>query len=225
MEHSKAVETNAAERYLLGELTVAERDEFEAHYFDCTVCASDVKSGAALIDNAREIFRTEPVPGRDAKPLRRSRGAWFGWLRPAYAAGALAVLLLTVGYQNFVTIPKLRQAVTEGAQTLPTLSLMTAGTRGEEVATIEVASGKPFGIFLDIPTAGGFVSYVCEVRTEGGEKRLTVPVSAGAARDSVQLLIPGGLLTPGKYVVSVRGTKAGGDEELARYPFRLNAPQ
>lgn len=217
---------NAAERYLLGELSVAERDEFEAHYFDCAVCAADVKSVATLADNAREVFRAEALSGPDVKPVPRLGGSWFGWMRPAYAFSALAILLVTIGYQNLVTIPQLRSSSVQDAQTLASLSLMTAGTRGGQSAEITVARQKPFGIYLDIPAGAGFISYSCEVRTEAGEQKLKVPVSPAQAKDSVQLLVPGGLLSAGNYVVSVRGRKQAdeAEEEIARYPFVLKTP-
>lgn len=226
MEHSKAVEMNAAERYFLGELSVAERDEFEAHYFDCAVCAADVKSVATLTDNSREVFRAEAVPNPDIKPVPRPGGSWFGWMRPAYAFGALAILIATIGYQNLVTIPQLRNSSAQDAQPLASLSLMTAGTRGGQSAEITVAAKRPFGIYLDIPAGAGFMSYTCEIRTETGEEKLAVPVSPEQAKDSVQLLVPGGLLSAGKYVVSVRGRKQAdtAEEEIARYPFILKTP-
>jgi hypothetical protein len=38
MSHDQAVSSQAAERYVLGELTSSERDAFESHFFDCAVC-------------------------------------------------------------------------------------------------------------------------------------------------------------------------------------------
>ena len=39
MEHEQATATLAAERYILNELTAAEREAFEEHYFVCERCA------------------------------------------------------------------------------------------------------------------------------------------------------------------------------------------
>ena len=57
MEHNEAVRTQAAERYVLGELPPPLRDEFEAHYFDCQECAQDVKAVAEFVDNVRAVLR------------------------------------------------------------------------------------------------------------------------------------------------------------------------
>ena len=51
----------AAERYLLGELTDAERDQFEEHFFDCSACADDVR-GTPLPAGARELRQVVTLP-------------------------------------------------------------------------------------------------------------------------------------------------------------------
>src|SRR5205085_12180745 len=130
--HAEAVKENIVEKYLLGELTTSQRNAFEEHYFECTDCAADIKAASVFIDNAREVMRRAPqteVAGREERPQRRG---WFAWLQPAYAVGAMALLLLAIGYQNLVTIPHMkRDAQTTVAQALPTLSLANAGARSE----------------------------------------------------------------------------------------------
>jgi len=56
MDHSQAIETQAAERYLLGELSASEAEDFEQHYFECTDCAEAVESGGVFIANARAVM-------------------------------------------------------------------------------------------------------------------------------------------------------------------------
>lgn len=41
VEHQSAVELRFAERYLLGELSPDETASFEAHFFDCALCADN----------------------------------------------------------------------------------------------------------------------------------------------------------------------------------------
>jgi anti-sigma factor RsiW len=53
MDHREAIRLQAAERYVLGELTKDLRDEYEEHYFDCAECAADVKATAAFVDNLK----------------------------------------------------------------------------------------------------------------------------------------------------------------------------
>ncbi len=56
MDHRDALQRSAVERYLLAELSPAERDEFEEHFFDCAECTSDLKTTAAFLDGARAEF-------------------------------------------------------------------------------------------------------------------------------------------------------------------------
>ncbi len=57
MDHNEAVRLRAVEKYVLGELAPSQRDEFEAHYFDCQECAQDVKAVAEFVDNVRAVLR------------------------------------------------------------------------------------------------------------------------------------------------------------------------
>jgi pyocin large subunit-like protein len=57
MRHSDADRTMATERYLLGEMTNPELDDFEEHMFVCLECAEAVRTGAEFTENARAIFR------------------------------------------------------------------------------------------------------------------------------------------------------------------------
>lgn len=59
MDHDHAVQTHAVERYLLKEMTPAERLEFEEHYFDCVVCAEDLRAAARFIDEAKAVWQDE----------------------------------------------------------------------------------------------------------------------------------------------------------------------
>ncbi len=47
----------ATERYLLEEMTEAESEAFEEHYFNCAECAAEVVAGATFIIGVRAITR------------------------------------------------------------------------------------------------------------------------------------------------------------------------
>ena len=53
MEHQAAVDGRLIERYLLDELSPDETAEFEAHFFECALCADDVCQGAHLAANLK----------------------------------------------------------------------------------------------------------------------------------------------------------------------------
>ena len=57
MEHQSAVELRFAERYLLGELSPEEAATFEAHFFECALCAEEVRLGAHLVANLKAVLQ------------------------------------------------------------------------------------------------------------------------------------------------------------------------
>ena len=229
MNHDEAIRLKAAEKYLLGELSAELRDQYEDHYFGCAECAREVRTGAVFIDNARDVLGSGSVAEAGAKHQpARSGGWWTALLRPAFAVPALALLLLVAGYQNAVTIPHLKTALSQSdvAQTLPSFSLISGNSRGGAPLAISVPAGKPFSLFVDIPPKGSYASYVCEFQTESGTPELSLNVSADEAKRTVQLLIPAGRLTSGKHVLIVRGLDSQGKPDadkigVANYPFSL----
>jgi len=57
MEHEEAVTGDFCDRYLLGQLSEAEREEFEAHFLQCPACAEELRTSAAFIEAWRAVFR------------------------------------------------------------------------------------------------------------------------------------------------------------------------
>ena len=230
MEHVEAVKLNSVERYLLGELTETERDAFEAHFFECVDCAAEVRAAAAFIDNAREIMRRTPARPAIVSHERGRRMAWLGWLQPGYALAMVVILVLAIGYQSLITIPRIkRSSAAAVAQALPTLSLTTSGTRsGTGIPEISLASQTPFGIYVDIPVQGFFTRYSCAIQSNDGKDRFDVNLRPEQVKDTVELFIPGGALRPGLYRLVIFGHSEGKQSpgsEIARYPFMLkNAP-
>jgi hypothetical protein len=230
MNHDEAIRLKAAEKYLLGELNAELRDQYEDHYFGCAECAQDVRTGAVFIDNARDVLGSGSVA--EAGAMHRSApsgGWWTALLRPAFAVPALALLLMVAGYQNAVTIPHLKSALSQSdvAQTLPSFSLISGNSRGGAPLAISVPAGKPFSFFVDIPPKGGYASYACEFQSESGTPELSLNISADEAKRTVQLLIPAGRLASGKHVLVVRGLDSQGKPDadkigVASYPFSLD---
>ncbi|MGC1167666.1 MAG: hypothetical protein WA785_10460 [Candidatus Acidiferrales bacterium] len=232
MEHTEAVQLKAAERYVLGELTGDLRAQYEDHYFGCAECAADLKLAAMFAANTRAELEAEVATARLAAPAvaaRKSAGSgWFaGFLRPSFAVPVFALLLLFAGYQNLIVIPHLKSAAPSAApQTLPSYSLITAGSRGGEPLTITVSANKPFSLYIDIPPEKKFSQYICEVVNASGAIEYSLNISGQEAQNSVQLLMPPATLKPGNYALVVRGlatleAAASSATEVARYPFTL----
>jgi len=238
MDHNQAVNLMAAERYLLGELPPELRDAFEEHMFDCPECAFDIRAGVTFVEEAKlqlpGLTATQPEPARQpvaqtqAKPLKkRFWSGWWGSLfsSPAFAAPVFATLLLVIGYQNLVTVPALRSEANE-PRILPQVALHT-GTRG---ARPVVVADRKQGVLLQVDLPGAtdehiYNTFAIDLYTPQGKLAWTQnfnPSAAGADADSLSLVIPGGGLQAGDYVLVLSGVSASGQHnELQRSIFDI----
>ncbi len=226
MDHSEAVRSKAAERYLLGEMPPAAREEYEDHFFGCVECAQEVRAGAVFIDSARDVLGSEGVSAAPSEVKAKATRKWAWFLRPAFAIPAMALLLMVVVYQNVRTIPQMRSELehSNSAQAVQLFSLLGANSRGGTTPEVAVPNDKEFGFYVDIPPSPQFSSYAIEIQSDSGVTELSAAVSSDEAKQTVPLVIPPARLTPGKYVLIVRGydpSQANAAAEVARYPFTL----
>jgi hypothetical protein len=221
MQHEEAVRTGLTEKYLIGELTPEVRDQFEEHLFDCRECATDLRAAAAFLEHSKTVL-SEPDTPRVPRPAQpeRKRG-WLSWLTPAFAAPALAALLVVVGYQNFVAIPHMKSSQ-NSPELLPALYLVSA-TRGS-APSVAVAQGEAFLVSVDVPADRRFSSYTAELLDPAGSTEWSLAIPADATKDSIPLRIPPVRRGPGAYTLVVHGTAADGSTaEVGRYPFEVRA--
>ena len=218
MEHTQAVETKAVERYLLGEIAPASREEFEEHFFDCKECSEELRIGALFLDTSKEVLATDPGLGRS-----RSAPRWrFQWFQPQYALAACMALLAVICYQNFLVIPKLR--ISSSPQTLALFSLAELGARDVSQAVIAPDHTKPYVLLVDIPADESFSNYLCEILTQNGTKVLSIDVSAADAKKPVPLFVPPSLLKPGPYRLVISGRPVEGTapyREIEHQSFQI----
>jgi len=199
MDHNSAVHSQAVERYLLGEMSADERNQFEQHYFECAECARGVMDGNSLAAGLKESFATRLVPRRNP---------WLWW-SPAFAAAALALVVI---YQNALTIPKLRASIEP--QPLSTTVLRVVRSAAPQVT---LAPGqRVFNLVIDVNTPGLSSSLDCEILGPAGARiwRLSAPLTDG----SVSLLLPASLFPDGDYILVLQP----GNE---RHPFHVARQQ
>jgi hypothetical protein len=119
------------ERYADGQLTAAEAERFEAHYFACDRCWGDLRTVLALRSAAPSAPHRSGSPS--PRPAGPSRLGWHGaprrWIVPTAAAAAI---VLAVG-----------------------LSVLTRGERRENMGSI--VRGAESGLSLTIQRAGDSV--------------------------------------------------------------------
>src|SRR5579872_3901062 len=134
MDHSEASQMEAVDRYVLGDLSVSEVEEFERHFFDCPQCSEELRLLSVLQENARAVF-IEQSPGPRMDPEKQRVSWWTGlasiWRQPWAVAPALAavVLAVLVGYQTGLR----RQS--ETPQPVSSYPLYAA-SRGEETVIL-----------------------------------------------------------------------------------------
>jgi hypothetical protein len=224
MDHAMAVREKMTERYLLDELDAAAREEFEEHFFGCTTCAFDVRSGATFVEQSKAALAGGPMEDSRQPGPAAAKPGWFSWLRPAVVVPGLALLLAIVGYQNLVSFPRLMHKLNSpGVLPFASVNIGTYGSRGP---VITVRDGEDFLVFLRIPPEDEYSSYTADLYDPAGKLEWSVRILATAAQDQWPIHVPGANRAAGSYSMAVHGVAAGGEsKELGRASFELQTEE
>lgn len=222
MDHPHAVEIHAAERYLLGELSASEAEDFERHYFECAACADDVESAGAFIAGSREVLSTTPRPVPQPVPPQKQKPRRFLGLaaRPAFSLATAAALVCAALalYEGAVVIPRLRHSL-DSPVLLPAFEL--AGASRGAVPLIRVSSAAPFlPLSVDVPPDVQTPRYRC-VLAKAGQPVFEVTGPAPAGAQPITVLVPVDRISPGKYELIIYGVNGPDNGRIASYPFQL----
>jgi hypothetical protein len=227
MDHDLSLETKAAERYLLGELPLEEREAFEEHFFECAECAEEVRIGQEFAANAAAVFREQGSPVATSA-RKQERTNWFSWFRPLMMAEAAACLLLAalVGYQNTVVIPGLRALARSGSAGPEVLAsaLLAPSSRGNPRLVSIPAGARFFHLALDLGPAPSFPKYACDLRSSSGASLWNVPLPTLDPAAGLHLLVPAKPFPPGSYDAVLLGIGKGETSELVHYYFDVRRP-
>src|SRR5271169_3738321 len=209
MDHNEAVRLQAAEKYLLGELPKEQHAAFEEHYFDCSACAEEMKATVAFMESSRQVVREEVpehIGAQRLAPVVPRTGGWFGWLRPAFAVPVFAALLLFIGYQNGVTIPKLKNSSYSSmtAQPISSSFQLRGGARGasetgEPTNKVRVRSGEGFTLNFDFTPKGTFAQYDWHLLDPSGRTIRSGQIDGDKENQTVSMTLSGGVKNSGKY--------------------------
>ena len=210
MEHEQAMKTNAAERYLLGELAETEADSFEDHFFDCRACAEDIRQGALMLKAGRQVAiedRQRDDKQRDYEPSRvativpieshpRAR-TWF----PAAAAA-----MLIIGIALPLLVQQWPPAKPRQIEFVPLY--LGGAARGVADENVVPAGHKNLLLQVDVASTTPFPSYVLTVRDERGKSIASKTVPAAQTEEPVPLLLSE--LPARSYVVVIEGVREDG---------------
>ncbi len=204
-EHRAAVESMAAERYVLGEMEPAERDAFEDHFFDCAECSSDVRDETKI---------GAGVTTEEAHTGHRT-GRFNGW------AVAASMLVASLAVENAVLIPRLTHVQTPPAKTEPAGSFAHIvpfdGERGGSVV-IRIHSSDSLILNGPIPPANAHQPiYIFVVRDEAQHTRELNRFAELDTAAPVLITVRPGFLTNGTYTLLLRG----GEREVALSTFTV----
>ena len=217
MDHTAVVRQKITERYFLDELDPQLRDEYEEHYFGCQACAIDVSAGAQFVEQAKSVLaeQLEPIPVR-AAPHPNLGGGWFSWLRPAFAAPALALLLAVVGYQNLRFQSELNRP-----RVLPAVSV-NVGTWGPGGPSTAVSEGEGLLLFVRIPPDGAYTRYAADLYSPSGKLQGSFTIVPAAGQDQWPVTVPGIHREAGTYTLALHGITAAGErKDLGTTSFAL----
>jgi hypothetical protein len=210
MDHELVVRDKLTEKYLLDELDSTMRDEFEEHFFCCQECAVDVAAGNQFVAHSKVVLAKTAEPERVTPAPRGvpTRPAWFAWFRPAFAAPAMALLLVVIGYQNLIQYPQ-REAALRQPQLL-TWASANFGTYSANSKTVSVGQGKGFLLWVRVSDPS-ISTYQAEFQDPSGkvEWRLAIPAKAG--EDEFAVEVPGQQWEAGTYALLVHGITAAGE--------------
>lgn len=227
MDHTVVVRDKMTEKYLLNELDPGIRDEFEEHYFDCPDCALDVHAGFQFVEESKVVLadNSDPLPvpaGERHHPASRGSfsSGWFAWLRPAFAAPALALLLLVAGYQNLVTYPRLQSELRQ-PQVLPAVPV-NLGTWGRGGTPTSIPEGKGLLLFVRIPLDSPYVRYSADLFSPSGKLEGSFSLTPASGQDQWSVTVPRIDRQAGTYTMAVHGITPGGEsKDLGNTSFQL----
>ncbi|MGH9718791.1 MAG: zf-HC2 domain-containing protein [Bryobacteraceae bacterium] len=217
MDHGVAVDTKATIRYLLGEMTEQERDDFEEHYFSCPECAGDVEASRIFIANGRDLCRSS-VQKHTAKTR------WFlapGWATPTLAA-VCAALVVAVGVQMFSVTPSLRRELAQATapQFVPEIPLLGVARSPDRVWEVPARTSHVTLVFY---FSEPFEKVSYEIRDSVPAIREMHVLPAPSRQPSARLQVPTSRLQPGEYELILRGLSGANSATIGRCRIRVLA--
>lgn len=231
MDHNEAVRLQAAAKYLCGELTRVQRDDYEEHYFDCPTCAEELKTTAAFMESAKQVVRESSIQATENNRVSQQKAGWLAWLRPAFAVPVFAALVLLVGYQNTITIPKLKSSSSEAAEIVRSSVHLFGSTRGARddggpAAKLQLRRGESFMLDFDFTPSRTLKSYSWQLQDKDGHTVKKGVMPGEDSNQAVRLAVMGGVEIPGTYSLAFLGDVGSKGEvpsetEVQRFTFTV----
>src|SRR6266480_1324572 len=227
-------------RLVSGELSSWELRRAQRHLYKCWDCRARhekmERAAMAFMELHRRLIPPDPPKSAQwrerflarldeaaAKFAPDSARGWFTWFRPAMAIAAFVVLLLVIAYQNAVTIPRAKEEAAHGGGQLFTssFSLEMTNMRGGEEVKVQVHPKESFALKFDFTPVRIFDSYLCQLQDEAGRSLLQLSVPGTIVNKEAQLVVPAGLVKPGKYSLVFIGAPGSTGQRIKDEVLRL----
>jgi hypothetical protein len=246
MDHAYAEEHGLVDAYLADRLSEAERNEFEAHYFDCARCLEQLETAEDFGAGLRQVAAEEIAPrlGLLAALAHLSRGGRLalGALLLLLAALPLGLLLARGRSTAAPADPRvgrleaeLRALRERGARpssgggpqvNVPVFLLAavrSAGEGREPVNRLPLANATgSVMLTVELATADA-PAYRATLQGPGGKEIWRTDGLRPDSRDALTLLLPASMLPPGDYRLTLEGAKDGRTFPVGVYPFRVTS--
>jgi Putative zinc-finger len=224
VDHKAAVQSLATEKYVLGELSPAERDEFEEHLSDCQRCMEDLSTAEMFIANGRAVFAEHAT----AVPQKKNR--WFSFMRwrpaPVLALSAAlnVVLLGVIGYGLVAVIPPFESHLPELETAGLSETFAVRGPSRGDSQTFTVPRSTRYCVFrFDVPHEYAHYSYSIRPIHDGGlvsSRTGKLPVSSlldiPSNTNTLNLTVRVASLKPGAYELQVVGSDGAGTKQIGK---------
>jgi hypothetical protein len=210
MEHTD-IQPDTAVRYLLGEFSPADAEAFEAHYFDCSVCASDIRNGMRLLETGLDLPADQERHLAPVVPIDRHRWRWM----QSAAAAALVVLLGAAVFND--KLPWRRPAPT--LEPIQTFEMSSVVRGGEAPAPIVLAGGRSTLVYPNISLEPAFPHYELSIRNASKKTVLAYRLTEEMAKLNEPLLLSA--LPAGSYEVVIEGVRENGNRAPIVTPQRF----
>jgi hypothetical protein len=212
MDHTEATATFATDRYLLGELSDAQADAFEEHYFDCAECTDDLRAGMQLLSGGRMLTGAAPAAAPAPVVQIADRRRWV-WL-PAALAAALALAVTAP-----IIVKQQRDARTPVFEEASQQSFLLSAARGPNDVPSTLDGNKPIVLFVDVPSEPTYAQYEARLQRPDGSV-MKVSFKPDPDGNPTPLTVRG--LSPGPHELVIIGTDPAGQiAEVSRNRFNV----
>jgi hypothetical protein len=218
MDHETAVQLKATERYFLGELTGADREGFEEHFFMCPECAEDVRALTVFAANAKAALREESKPLL-MPAILATRTLWL-------SAALNVALLAGLGYTVLKFAPQVKQELAEArapqfVQDVPVLGV----SRGESAVREIAATTRRIVFSFYVPEQFQSIAYQLKDESSSIGPRVILPAPPKEDSSESHFSLSTAGLKPGAYEIAFWGINGPRETPIGQSKFKITSHQ